>query len=158
MRKISDAVDWLVTRFVFLLIVALILVISLQIISRVFFSAYSWTEELSRYLLVWSTFLGASMAYKRRSHIAVTFAVDLLRGWTKTLVLWIVNLLTIAFFAVAIYYSTKMISLQVYQVSPALGVSMRFVYLSIPLGFASMLVHALSGMVEELFPGREVKS
>jgi len=157
LRKFSNIVDWLVVRLVFLLIIALILVISMQIVSRVFFSAYSWTEELSRYLLVWSTFLGASMAYKRKSNIAVTFAADLLRGWAKTITRWVVNLLTVTFLAVAIYYSVKMISLQVFQVSPALGISMSHVYLSLPLGFAAMFIHALSMMAEELFPGREVQ-
>ncbi|MBS3976808.1 MAG: TRAP transporter small permease [Syntrophomonadaceae bacterium] len=158
LQKVSNAVDWLITRLVFLLIIALIIVISLQIVSRIFFSAFSWTEELSRYLLVWSTFLGASMAYKRKSHIAVTFAADLLRGLAKTITRWIVNLLTVAFLAVAIYYSVKMISLQVFQVSPALGISMSHVYISLPLGFTAMFIHALSMMAEELFPGREVRS
>ncbi|WP_416208223.1 TRAP transporter small permease [Halomonas sp.] len=46
---------------------------TLQIVFRVFFDALAWSEEVSRYMLVWSTFLGATLAYKRSMHISVTF-------------------------------------------------------------------------------------
>ena len=54
-----------------LLIVIFILII-VQIVMRfVFSNPLSWSEELSRYLLIWITFLGASLAVKQGSHLVV---------------------------------------------------------------------------------------
>ncbi|MBA1334168.1 MAG: hypothetical protein HPY66_1877 [Firmicutes bacterium] len=55
-RRISDAIDQAISKIVFIAIAGMILSITMQIVFRVFFSALTWTEELSRYLLVWSTF------------------------------------------------------------------------------------------------------
>ena len=36
----------------------------------------TWTEELARYLYVWACYLGAAVALRRRSHIAITLVAD----------------------------------------------------------------------------------
>ena len=36
----------------------------------------SWTEELSRFLLVWASLLAAAVATKRRSHFRVAFVIE----------------------------------------------------------------------------------
>jgi len=44
----------------------------LQNISRfVLRDSLSWSEELARYLMVWATFIGASIGVKRGSHVGV---------------------------------------------------------------------------------------
>ncbi len=49
-EKLSDAADRVVTGFVVILLLGLTAVVTLQIVARVFFEAFSWTEELSRFL------------------------------------------------------------------------------------------------------------
>ena len=63
LKRLSDGVDRIVTWSVVVMLLGLTAVVTMQIIARVFFEALSWTEELSRYLLVWSTFFGASMGF-----------------------------------------------------------------------------------------------
>ncbi|MFW6346396.1 MAG: TRAP transporter small permease, partial [Halomonas sp.] len=78
MQRCERALDAVIQPVVFAGMAALIGVITLQVISRVFFSAAGWTEEVARFLLVWITFLGATLAFQRGRHIAVTFAVEAL--------------------------------------------------------------------------------
>ena len=78
LQRIEHAIDAALRPVVFAGMAALIGVITLQIVSRVFFEAVGWTEEVARFLLVWITFLGATLAFQRGRHIAVTFVVDAL--------------------------------------------------------------------------------
>ena len=66
LRSIGRGVDTLLRCAAFASLTAMILIITLQIIFRVFFQALVWSEEAARYLLVWTSFLGAVLAYRRR--------------------------------------------------------------------------------------------
>lgn len=150
LKRFSDAADRVVTLCVILILLGLTAVVTLQIIARVFFEAFSWTEELSRYLLVWSTFLGASMGFKRGSHVAITFVVNLFSAGPRKWLSILIHALALLFFLVGIVYGIQMIQQQVYQISPAMGLSMRIVYLAIPLGFATMMIHVFPLLLEEV--------
>jgi len=144
--KISSNIDKIVKVMVFFSIVGMILVISLQIISRVLFSALTWSEELSRYLLVWSTFLGATLAYKRGMHISVTFVVEAFPPKMNKLIKVLSILLSMVFFAVAIKFGIQYILMQKIQVSAALRIPMKYIYTVIPLSFSIMIVHGICGL------------
>ncbi len=149
-KKLSDGTDRVVTWLVIILLLGLTTVVTLQIIARVFFEAFSWTEELSRYLLVWSTFFGASMGFKRGSHVAITFVIDLFSTRFRPWISLLIHSLSVLFFLVGIVYGIQMIQHQVYQISPAMGLSMRIVYLAIPLGFATMAIHVFPLLLGEV--------
>lgn len=149
-KRLSNGTDRVVTWFVVLLLLGLTAVVTLQIIARVFFEAFSWTEELSRYLLVWSTFFGASMGFKRGAHVAITFVVDLFSARFRPWISILIHALSVLFFLVGIVYGIQMILQQVYQISPAMGLSMRVVYLGIPLGFATMVIHVFPLLLDEI--------
>ncbi|MCR4424580.1 MAG: TRAP transporter small permease [Firmicutes bacterium] len=157
-RRISDSLNAVAMAALFLLIAAMIVVITLQVVARVWFTALSWTEEASRYLLVWSSMIGASIGVKRGSHIAVTFVVGLLPGLMQKIVGVVMAVLACGFFAAGVFYGTELFNRTVFQTSPALELPMRYVYLAIPLSSGIMLVHGLSALLETLgAPSREVK-
>jgi TRAP-type C4-dicarboxylate transport system permease small subunit len=52
-------------------VAAMVVLTGAQIVCRVAFTALDWSEELTRYLMVWAIFLGVSCMYKRMGHISV---------------------------------------------------------------------------------------
>ncbi len=153
LRKVSDRMDHLIYKIVFITIFGMILSISLQIIFRVFFDSLTWTEELARYLLVWSTFLGATLAYKRGMHIAVTFVRNSFSEKIKKGIIVFSIIIMIVFFVIVIIFGFKLMVLQKVQLSPALRLPMRWVYLVIPLSFIVMTVHGMTALLEQFFKG-----
>lgn len=149
-KRLSDFLNVAATYVTFLLIVGMIAVITLQVIMRVFFTAGSWTEELARYLLVWSSFIAATIGFKRKAHIAVTFVVSALPRRVAAIVRAAAYVLAIVFFVVGIVYGVRLSSYQIFQVSPALGLPMRYVYLVIPASCAVGTVHVLCHFLEEM--------
>jgi TRAP-type C4-dicarboxylate transport system permease small subunit len=147
--KLSHGLDRAMIGLVFLLVSAMVIVTTLQVVFRVFFNALTWSEELSRYLLVWGTFFGATLAYKRGNHIAVTFIIDFfptrLRVWFNIFS----YILSMVFFVIVAEKGISMIQMQVFQISPALSLPMTYIYWSIPLSLGIMMIHALAGIVDE---------
>ena len=150
LRAVESAIDAVLQRTVFAGIVALIAVMSLQIISRVFFSATSWTEETARYLLIWLTFLGACLAYHRGRHIAVTVLADRLPGRAGQSVQALVAIIAMLFMGALVSVGLDYMALQSFQRSAALQVPMSTIYAVMPASAAIMAYMAFVDLVEAL--------
>jgi len=150
LNSLSDSLDWFISRVVFILIAGLVITTTMQVVCRVFFSALTWSEELSRYLLVWITFYAATMAYKRGNHITITFAVDLFKPKVKIVFTVLAYLLSMFFLVTIINYGWAMIKMQVFQISPALSIPMQYVYSTIPISLVIMIIHATAGIAGKI--------
>jgi len=148
LRAIEGAIDAVLQRIAFAGIVALVAVMSLQIVSRVLFTATSWTEETARYLLIWLTFLGACLAYHRGRHIAVTVLADALPPHGRRICQGLIALVTIAFMSVLLQVGLDYMALQSFQQSAALRIPMSMVYAVMPLSAAIMAYMALTDLLE----------
>lgn len=119
------------------------LVVFLQVVYRfVLKSSLPWSEEVSRYLLVWITFIGASSGVKHGSHIGVEALLLILPKKLKKFV----NLGSIAicifFCSVVSVFSLKIIAkqMELAQVSPAMQIPIWWAYLAIPVGTILMSI------------------
>lgn len=152
-KKASDFVDMIGCGLLILTMAGMVFFTSIQIIARVFFTALAWSEELTRYLLVWSTFIGAGCVYKRGGHINVSFIQDKFKGKANNYAKILVHLICMAFFIIASYYGIIYMMKQGAQSSPALGIRMNLMYMAIPIGCGIMLLHALNAIIEILVTG-----
>ncbi|MDT0499655.1 MULTISPECIES: TRAP transporter small permease [unclassified Halomonas] len=137
------ALDAVIAPVVFTAMAALIGVITLQILSRVFFTAVGWTEEVARFLLVWITFLAATLAFRRGRHIAVTFVVEALPALPRRLARIAALLVALGFLLALVMIGWEYMQVQSFQKSASLRVSMTWVYAVIPLSAAIMAWYAL---------------
>ncbi len=149
---VSHRVDALVGVLAFCALLAMLAVITMQIVFRVYFRALPWSEELSRYLLVWTTFLGATMAYRRGAHIAVTFVVDSFPPLLRRIIRISGILASLFFFSVAMWYAVRYMQIQSFQVTASLRLPMPYVYAVMPVAFAVMILHGLHALLLEVFP------
>jgi len=156
LQRIERGLDAIIQPVVFAGMAALIGVITLQIVSRVFFSAVGWTEEVARFLLVWITFLAGTLAFQRGRHIAVTFAVDALPLPLRKLARLAALAIVLAFMVTLVVIGHRYMQVQSFQKSAALRLSMTYVYAVIPLSAGIMAWYALVDMIEVLVHGRPI--
>ena len=77
LARLTAALDRYVCWVCIALFAAIFVVMVLQVTCRyVLGSPLVWSEELSRYLYIWVCYLGAPVAMRRGSHIAITLLVD----------------------------------------------------------------------------------
>lgn len=150
LRKLSDKLNKISEVILFFLMVGMIGVTTMQIFCRFFLDALIWSEELTRFMLVGASLLGAAIAFKRGSHIAVTFLVQKLPTAIRKLVALIVQLIGIGFFFIVAYYGALLMKSESYQTTPAMGISMTWVYLMYPLIGGIILIHLISGLMDIL--------
>ncbi|WP_228152782.1 TRAP transporter small permease [Marinobacter guineae] len=143
LRWSERALDAVIAPVVFMAMTALIGVITLQIISRGLFTAVGWTEEVARFLLIWITFLAATLAFQRGRHIAMTFVVDTLPGLPGRLARIVALLVALGFLVALIVVGLEYMQLQSFQKSSSLRLSMTWVYAVMPLAAAIMAWYVL---------------
>ena len=134
----------IVTKFLkfAIVIVFSILVAScvLQVFTRfILNSSLSWTEELARYTFIWANMLGAILCTKNKSNATVSVITDNLSVKKQLLLRKIVNVLSIIIGLVLLIYGSRVAWAVRTQLSPALRISMSFVYGAAPV-FGALLV------------------
>ncbi|MGM8365265.1 TRAP transporter small permease [Virgibacillus sp. W0181] len=153
LSKLSNYI-YAVSRYMLIFLVgSMSLVIIAQVFCRTFlgFSIF-WSEEYARYCLIWTTFIGASMAMKN-GELAMfdLFLAKTKKEWQDYYRL-ILNFLVLIFVVVSIYFGFKQVfsPTALMQVSPALRIPMWFVNLSVPTGFIIMFIYIVNTIMETL--------
>ena len=126
------------------LLVAMIVLGMLQIISRfVIRSPIMWSEALLMYMVVWSSFIGASLAVRESAHFEVEiFVVHLPPVVQKVLAIGVY--VTIFLFSVfLIDKGIFLVKLNQRQLMALLPFTMSWPYLILPLSGTLMAIHSL---------------
>ncbi len=133
-----------------LMLAVMVVVTGAQIVCRVFFTSLSWSEEATRYLLIWSTLLGAGCVYKHSGHISITVLQDLLPEKAKDVMQIVIHVLCMVLFVLIAFYGIKYFGKQGRQLSPTMRLPMRYVYTCIPIGAGIMIIHALDAVLQHM--------
>jgi TRAP-type C4-dicarboxylate transport system permease small subunit len=123
---------------------ALALTVFYQFFTRyVLNDSASWTEEIARYLLIATVFTGATIAVAKNNHIQVDFFYRFMPKWLSRGMSLLVDVLRIAFFAVATFLTGQMMQkLGSYKMT-IIDLPMNIVYGVVMAGFAAMCLRAI---------------
>lgn len=146
-HKLSDILDKIAEILIVVMLGAMVIITGGQIVCRLFFNALSWSEEATRYLLIWSTMFGAGCVYKHSGHISISVLQDALPEKAKNILQIVIHVLCMILFAQVVFYGIKYFGKQGSQLSAAMRLPMRYVYTCIPIGSGLMFFHALDAVV-----------
>jgi TRAP-type C4-dicarboxylate transport system permease small subunit len=127
------------------LLAALTLLVGVQIAGRFLFG-YSifWSDELARFLLAWSAFLGMSVGVRRGAHPAVDSLVRGLPPKAARVAFGVAMACSALFFLVMVGYGTLLVQRTWLQRSPSLGIRMGLPYLAVPVAGVLMGLHTIA--------------
>jgi TRAP-type C4-dicarboxylate transport system permease small subunit len=142
---------WIIERVLIVLSVSIAAVVFLQVVFRYLLrQPLFWSEELPRYLLIWTTFLAAALAQKHEAHINITLFVTRLSPRLKDALRILANLIILGFLGVLVYSGSLVTSITVHHRSTALQIPMGIVYLALPVGSALMMLYLLLQIARDL--------
>ena len=79
--SIKNAVDKVLQIFLGFLVLAICLIVIWQVFSRfILNNPSSWSEEFSRYLLIWISLLGGSLGLSNGTHMGLVLVTDRIRN------------------------------------------------------------------------------
>ncbi|MEW6265739.1 MAG: TRAP transporter small permease [Thermodesulfobacteriota bacterium] len=143
--RLSRNLDRISCYFMVTALAVMVAVVFAQVIWRyVFQASIFWSEELSRYLMVWATMFAAGVCLRRGAHMAVRFVHDLFPARLRQATSLIVYAAILVFLAVVFWYGLDLMRRTWDQISPTLFLRMGLVYAAIPLGALLMAVHDLA--------------
>ena len=87
----------------------LTLCVLLGVVSRALNNPFDWTEELSRYLMVWVAILGWVLACRARAHIRIRFFHDLLPPRVWAVVEILLQFSVVAFGLLAAWFAIDLV-------------------------------------------------
>lgn len=140
------------------ILVALVAVTFSQVVFRyVLEASLSWSEELSRFLLMWLAALSTAYAMKTGAHFALHFVVDRTPPAAQRLIGTVVAVSASVFLAVFAYQSLRF-AIEVHDMlAPATRMSMAVPYSSAFVGSTLTLYYVLVNWRREL-RGRAAES
>ncbi|WP_075220433.1 TRAP transporter small permease [Acuticoccus yangtzensis] len=128
-------------------------VVFLQFFTRyVLNDSLGWTEEIARYLLIAVTFIGAIMAVRKTSHIAV----EILYRWFprpfRKVMQTVVDLTGVVFYG-ALTWFTYQLAGRTFQKMVSIDVPKSWLYYGVAVCFALMTLYAVIVLVQHLRAG-----
>ncbi|MDD7174175.1 MAG: TRAP transporter small permease [Clostridiales bacterium] len=155
LTPVSDALDKLCSVLIVVMLGLMVIITGAQIICRTWFTALTWSDEVTRYLLIWSTFLGASVVYRHSGHISVTIVQDAVPPRLSKILRVAVHAICFVLFTVLLYFSCTY-CMKLNKTATTLPIKMKYIYLCVPISMVILMVHSLLMAVEEAT--KEVKA
>jgi C4-dicarboxylate transporter DctQ subunit len=145
-KRIAGVCQWLLCATLALMTT----VTFVEVVRRYFFGAsFPWAEELVRFLLVWTTFLGGSAAFYHGNLICFDLFIGKLSPPKQTGAALASALLVFVILGFFFYYGLAYaLSRPIrFQRSPGLNLPMIYVYISIPVSMGLMLFYNLCAVL-----------
>ncbi len=159
LTKVNCIIERCLRFLIILSLGSMLALIFIQVVSRyVFHNSLTFSEELARYLFVWTVFLGIPVVQRMGGHMTVGVITERISGkWLKVLRI-IANLLFLTFMFIILQNGLLLSQKMAFQRSPAMQMSMSYVYYSIPVGaIASILITIENFLNILLTPASETK-
>ncbi|SEM50587.1 TRAP-type C4-dicarboxylate transport system, small permease component [Mesobacillus persicus] len=149
-KKLVNLLNLFIKWILIILFFLLVVVVFLQVLFRfVLEQPLAWTEELSRYLLVWITFLGAAYGMSIKAHPSIEILFDKAGANLKKVLQVVTTILIIFFFWQVIVNSFEAIERSMAQTSPVLRIPMGLVYTVIPISSVLFVINLLFVVITE---------
>ena len=122
-------------------IIGIVGVLAVILIAAVFYryalnNAIAWSEEGSKYLMVWLTFLGAPIALRHAAHINIDLLVKLFPPRGRQAFYLAINLVIILTMGILLWKGWEFAQLGARQVASSFNFSMVWMYVAVPIGSA----------------------
>jgi TRAP-type C4-dicarboxylate transport system permease small subunit len=165
MRTIINLVDRankVLEVLVGLALASMTLIIFLQILVRFVFTKLNlqislpWTEELSRYLMIWAVFIGGAIVARRADALAVEALVQSVPKSIGRSIKYLAHLLTLVFYCLIFLIGLEWANFGSSETAPVLNVSMAYIYSSMSIGAALTIMNSIALLVETFINNKDI--
>jgi len=154
--KFFKKLDTFVTNIeewtLFTIVTAALIALFANVVLRYGFNyTLAWSEELVRIVIIYSTFVGASVAVKQRAMIKIDAVVQIFPK-LKTGLTHYTNFLMLIFASMMIYYGYKMAELQVItnQKTIIMQIPLVYLYAIMPVMGIMVFIRTVQVMIQDI--------
>jgi TRAP-type C4-dicarboxylate transport system permease small subunit len=145
-KILSRALEWMSSLF----FTGLICVVLLQVYARMFLPrSPHWTEEASRFLMLYMVAFAAGLAAKERAYVNVDIFVNFLRGRLRAFVQLLIDLAVVVLMGATVWFAWKNALVGRIQTSASLAIPMQWIFGSMALHSGSILLYTAALVFED---------
>lgn len=140
-----------------ILFTVLVTIVSLQVISRLLTGkSFTVVEELSMFLLAWSTFMCAAYAARKKAHVRVEYFTNkYLSEKGRNILAIVLSIVVLLMMAVTVWASFGFVARQMKVSMVVLPFSKGLMYLSFPVGMLFLILFLIDDTVRTFKQLRE---
>ncbi|WP_319531661.1 TRAP transporter small permease [uncultured Cohaesibacter sp.] len=154
LKKVRAVLDQLLLSLCGVIIILLVAAVSWQVFSRYILNDPStFTDEIARFMMIWLGLLGASFLFGKNGHLAITLLSDSLSPKLQAALQTLIGILVVLFAYLAMFSGgITLMGRTMFQISPALGIPMGYVYGILPISACLICFYVLLNIIDLLFP------
>jgi TRAP-type C4-dicarboxylate transport system permease small subunit len=134
---LASRLNWLVERACALLVGLMVVVIWFGVVERYFLNlGFTWTEEFSRYVMIWAALLAVSCGAFYREHIGLNLVSRFLPEKGARILAVCLDLISLAFFLFLTWYGLGMAREGLGQYATIFGMTMVVPFAAVPVASA----------------------
>lgn len=136
MQQIEKGLWTIVDATIFVTITGMVVLITLQVGSRLLDVSIAWTEELSRFLFIWTVWLGMAAGFRHGQHPSLNILPAIVPRRAQAALRLLQPLCIAIFFAIVCWYGIELIRQQIHsgEVSAILQLGMWLTTVPLVLG------------------------
>ncbi len=152
LTKIRKGMNFLLSRIAAVLLSIMTLLVLYQVFTRyVLNNPAAFTEELVRYSLIWTGFIGAAYAFSTREHMALTLVINKLDDKKKRALQTAIDLLILLFALFVMTIGGVKLALSAQKVySALLGIPRSLVYAMAPISGVFIIIAQIINIYEDV--------
>ena len=140
---VDKIINQILKAVVVLMLGVMSIVVFAQVVFRIVHLSIPWSEELSKYLLIWSTFLGSALCIRRKFRVGLEFFLNSMTKRNQKILQTVLNLIVCAMLLFLIRVGFWAVRQVWFQITPVLKQSMGLMYAAIPVGSVFMLINEI---------------
>lgn len=145
--------DHLEEALLCVMLIAMTIIMGIQVFSRYILSnSLSWSEEITRYLFIWSAFLSLSYCTKKKINIRVDQFTTMLPPKAEYIIKAVGDVVCVILFIYLLPFAYTYLTQAVAsgQLSPACGIPMCYIQVSPLVGFILVIFRFLQRFYNEI--------
>jgi TRAP-type C4-dicarboxylate transport system permease small subunit len=150
-NRFATQLNWLVERICALLVGAMVVVIWFGVVERYFLElGITWTEEFSRYIMIWAALLAVSCGAYYREHIGLELFLGRLPRHAGRALIFVLDIVSLMFFIFLTYYGIGMTTTGASQYATIFGMTMVVPFAAVPVSSALTSIQIFAAMIRNL--------
>ena len=148
LQAFAYRLNWVVERICALLVGLMVIVIWFEVVERYFFHwGLTWTEEFSRYVMIWVALLAVSCGAFYREHIGLDLVRGLLPTHLAKILVIVLDLISLSFFIFLTWYGIGMARSGASQYATIFGMTMLVPFAAVPVSSALTAFQIFTAML-----------
>lgn len=153
--RVMDSVAKIVFILTGAMVSAMVLIITLQVFDRfVLNHTPRWSEELTIVLMIYTGFLGASLAYRERLHIGIKVFIERVPQPWRARLYFLIDVFIGLFALFMLFWGTGFSWMMRNNTMPATKLSVGVTYLPIPLAGLLILAFVVEKLIRDVMTAR----